>query len=206
MKRAATAALFAATLMALPAFAQDPGMSFDDAAYVTCREADAMAREKRVALAVALVQRAAAHYGVTIGDGSAAETQVAGMLRAGCTLFPDAYVQTLAALAVRRQTSPVTQSVLPTPPLPFDKAVFLTCEQYAQMTDVQQDTVEFDLAVHAGRRYGMRFADTAAERAKLDDGITPLVYGACNLLPDLYVYKVVARAVQSAAEKARAAR
>ncbi len=206
MKRTSTAVLFAATLMAAPAFAQDPGMSFDDAVYVTCREADAMPREQRVALAVALVRRAATHYGVALAEGSPAEAQLGTLLRSGCTTFPEAFVQTVAALAVRRQASPVTQSVLPVPPLPFDKAVFLTCEQYAQMTDAQQDTVEFDLAVHAGRHYGMRFADTAAERAKLDDGITPLIHGACNLLPELYVYKVVARAVQAAAEKARAAR
>lgn len=206
MKRTLAAAILPAVLMGVPVFAQDLGMSFDKAAYVTCREADAMPRETRVAFALALVERAAAHYGVAYTEGKPIDLDLAAMLRAGCTAFPDAYVQTVTALAVRRAGSAVTQSVVPLPPLPFEQAVFVTCEQYRQMTDAQQDKVEFDLAVHAGRHYGMRFADTQAEIATLDDGITPIVQGACALLPDLYVYPVVGRAVQAAAEKARVAK
>jgi len=198
--------MFPAALMSLPAFAQDLGMSFDKAAYVTCREADAMPRDVRIAFGLALVQRAADHYGVAYTEGSPMDSTLAAMLRSGCTVFPDAYFQTLAALSVRRAAPAVTQSLVPQPPLPFEKSVFLTCEQYRQMTDAQQDAVEFDLAVHAGRHYGLRFQDTPAERSKLDDGITPLVFGTCALLPDLYVYKIVGRAVQAAAERARAAK
>jgi hypothetical protein len=165
-----------------------------------------MGREQRIQFVLALVQRASAHYGVEYGADSRLDAEVGMLLRAGCTAFPDAYVQTIAALAVRRAGQVAPQSVVGDLAMPFEQAVFLTCEQYGQMTDAQQDAVEFNLAVHAGRHYGMRFDNTPAERTKLDDGITPLIQGSCALLPDLYVHPIVGRAVQAAAERARAAK
>lgn len=163
-----------------------------------------MARDARVAFALASVRHAAAHYGVAYAEGTTLDGQIAGLLRAGCTVYPDAYVHSMASLAVRRAASAVARPVMAGGTVPFAEAVYISCQQYSELGDAQQDAIEFSLATQAGKHYGIRFEDTPAERAKLDEGLTPLVYGVCTLLPELYVYPVVARAVQVAAEHARA--
>lgn len=192
------ALLFAS--IATPAFAQDLGMSFEDAAYVSCRDTQAMPPESRSAFAVALVKRASAYYGVPYVEGGGLDDQLGTLIRSGCTVYPNAYLFNVTARAFRRLTGASQPAIPATTPIPFETSAFLTCNQYAQMTDEQQDALEYDFAVRAGQRYRIKFADTADGRVKLDDGITPLVYGACFLAPDFHVYAVVSRAVQAAAE------
>ena len=86
----------AAALLAGPicAEAQLPPLSFDRAAYITCREAQAMQPEARRTLAVYLADHAARHRGVAIPENEQG-AQLAHLVRGGCTLAPDAYLFTV---------------------------------------------------------------------------------------------------------------
>ena len=74
-------------------------LNFDQAAYITCKEAHAMNPEARKALAVYLAEHAARTRGVTIPDGPQG-TQLALLVRGGCTLAPDAYLFTVIDRAI----------------------------------------------------------------------------------------------------------
>jgi len=86
-------------LGAAGARAQVPSMTFDQAAYVTCKEAQAMTPDARKALALYLAEHAARHHGVTMPD-DARGTQIAYLVRGGCTLSPDAYLFTVIDRAI----------------------------------------------------------------------------------------------------------
>ena len=81
------------------ALAQTANLSFDRAAYVTCREAHTLPPDQRIALSVFLADHAARHRGVTIPDGEMG-VQLASLVRGGCTLSPDAYLFTVIDRAV----------------------------------------------------------------------------------------------------------
>ena len=85
---------FAAT-----AEAQNGPMNFDQAAYITCKEAHAMNPEARKALAVYLAEHAARYRGVAVPDGQMG-AQLAHLVRGGCTLAPDAYLFTVIDRAI----------------------------------------------------------------------------------------------------------
>jgi hypothetical protein len=78
-------------LAATAAQAQMPPTNFDQAAYITCKEAHAMQPEARKTLALFLAEHASRYHGVTIPDGPQG-AQVAYLVRGGCTLAPDAYL------------------------------------------------------------------------------------------------------------------
>jgi hypothetical protein len=99
MKTKAFVAVAAALLVAGSAQAQMPPLNFDQAAYITCKEAHAMNPEARKALAVYLAEHAARTRGVTIPDGPQG-TQLALLVRGGCTLAPDAYLFTVIDRAI----------------------------------------------------------------------------------------------------------
>jgi hypothetical protein len=92
----ATAALIVACAAAS---AQTAPTTFDQAAYVTCREAQTMPPQQRMAVAVLLAEHAARHRGVTIPNGPPG-AQIGHLVRGGCTLAPDAYLFTVIDLAV----------------------------------------------------------------------------------------------------------
>jgi hypothetical protein len=79
--------------------AQTAPLTFDQAAYVTCREAQAMQPEPRKALALYLADHAARRRGVTIPDGESG-AQLAYLVRGGCTLAPGAYLFTVIDRAI----------------------------------------------------------------------------------------------------------
>ena len=93
--------LAAATLLlaATAAQAQVAPTNFDQAAYITCKEAHAMAPEPRKMLATYLANHAAAYRGVVIPDNELG-AQLAHLVRGGCTLAPDAYVFTVIDRAI----------------------------------------------------------------------------------------------------------
>jgi hypothetical protein len=93
--------LVAAAVLAAPAAvqAQVPPLNFDQAAYITCREAHAMQPEARKMLALSLAEHAARHRGVAIPDGEPG-AQLALLVRGGCTLAPDAYLFTVIDRAI----------------------------------------------------------------------------------------------------------
>ena len=93
--------LVAAAVLAAPASAQAqvPPLNFDQAAYITCREAQAMQPEPRKMLALYLAEHAARHRGVAIPDGEPG-AQLALLVRGGCTLAPDAYLFTVIDRAI----------------------------------------------------------------------------------------------------------
>ena len=79
--------------------AQMPPTNFDQAAYITCKEAHAMNPEARKTLAIFLANHAARRHGVVIPDGPAG-AQLAHLVRGGCTLAPDAYLFTVVDRAI----------------------------------------------------------------------------------------------------------
>ena len=96
-------ALGAMLFTAGAAQAQMPPLNFDQAAYITCKEAHAMNPEARKALAVYLAEHAARVRGVTIPDGPGG-AQLAHLVRGGCTLAPDAYLFTVIDRAIIAET------------------------------------------------------------------------------------------------------
>ncbi|WP_421996911.1 hypothetical protein [Reyranella sp.] len=89
----------ASLLVAAAAQAQNPPLNFDQAAYITCKEAHAMNPEARKALALYLGEHSARHHGVMIPDGPMG-TQLGHLVRGGCTLAPDAYLFTVIDRAI----------------------------------------------------------------------------------------------------------
>jgi hypothetical protein len=89
------------------AFAQTASLSFERAAYVTCREAHILPPDQRIALTIFLAEHVARHRGVTIPDGEMG-VQLASLVRGGCTLSPDAYLFTVIdrAIAVESRRLP----------------------------------------------------------------------------------------------------
>lgn len=79
-------------------------LSFDRAAYVTCREAHNMPPEPRKALALFLAEHAARYRGVVIPDNELG-AQLAHLVRGGCTLAPDAYLFTVIDRAITAELS-----------------------------------------------------------------------------------------------------
>jgi hypothetical protein len=93
------AAAGALLLVATAAQAQMPPTNFDQAAYITCKEAHAMQPEARKTLAIFLAEHASRYHGVTIPDGPPG-AQIAYLVRGGCTLAPDAYLFTVIDRAI----------------------------------------------------------------------------------------------------------
>jgi len=89
----------AALLASVSAQAQVAPLNFDQAAYITCREAHGMQVEPRRMLALYLADHAARHRGVAIPDGEQG-AQLALLVRGGCTLAPDAYLFTVIDRAI----------------------------------------------------------------------------------------------------------
>jgi hypothetical protein len=93
-----------ALLLAMSTTAQAQTYSFDQAAYVTCREAQAMSPEARRALAIYLAEHAARRRGVVIPE-SEVGAQIGYLVRGGCTLSPYAYLFTVIDRAIQAQAS-----------------------------------------------------------------------------------------------------
>lgn len=89
-------------LTTLPASAQTAPGAFETAAYVTCREAQALQPEQRRTLAVYLADHAARYRGVVLPEGEKG-TQLALLVRGGCTLAPDAYLFTVIDRAIQAE-------------------------------------------------------------------------------------------------------
>ena len=77
-------------------------MSFDQTAYITCREAQAMQPDARRALAIFLADHVSRKHGVIIPEGELG-SQIAYLVRGGCTLAPDAYLFTVIDRAVQAE-------------------------------------------------------------------------------------------------------
>ncbi len=91
---AATALLVGASAVQ----AQTPAR-FEDAAFITCRDAQAMQPEQRKQVAVFLAEHSARYRGVTLPDDQRG-VAVALLVRGGCTLAPDAYLFTVIDRAI----------------------------------------------------------------------------------------------------------
>lgn len=95
-----TIALTGALLLAASGvFAQTAPLNFEQAAYITCREAQAMNADARRALAVYLAEHSARYRGVAVPDGQLG-THLGVLVRGGCTLAPDAYLFTVIDRAI----------------------------------------------------------------------------------------------------------
>jgi hypothetical protein len=77
-------------------------MSFDQAAYVTCREAQALQPDARRALAIFLADHVSRKRGVVIPEGELGG-QIGYLVRGGCTLAPDAYLFAVIDRAVQAE-------------------------------------------------------------------------------------------------------
>lgn len=89
MSRVLLAGAFLATASGA-ASGQTGALTFDRAAYVTCKEAHAMTPDQRRALAVFLIEHSARQRGVVIPDEQG--VHIGYLVRGGCTLSPDAYL------------------------------------------------------------------------------------------------------------------
>ena len=91
-------ALLAATTAAQ---AQTPAapLNFEQAAYITCREAQAMNVDARRSVAVYLAEHSARYRGVVIPEDQRGG-QLAMLVKGGCTLAPDAYLFTVIDRAI----------------------------------------------------------------------------------------------------------
>ena len=85
--------------IAAGAQAQTAPVNFEQAAYITCREAHAMNVEARKSLAVYLAEHSARYRGVAIPDDERG-AHLALLVRGGCTLAPDAYLFTVIDRAI----------------------------------------------------------------------------------------------------------
>lgn len=101
---AAGTLIAASTTAASVAQAQMPPLNFDQAAYITCKQAHDMAPEPRKMLAVYLAEHVSRHRGVVIPDNEVGG-QIAHLVRGGCTLAPDAYLFTVIDRAVLAEVS-----------------------------------------------------------------------------------------------------
>jgi hypothetical protein len=101
MRTIALAGSLAAALLlsAGAALAQTAPLNFEQSAYVTCREAQAMNVEARKSLAVYLAEHSARYRGVRLPDGERG-AHLALLVRGGCTLAPDAYLFTVIDRAI----------------------------------------------------------------------------------------------------------
>lgn len=95
-----------ALLVAVTAQAQTPmpPTNFEQAAYITCREAHAMNPDSRKVLAIFLAEHAARYHGVRIPDDDRG-TQIAYLIRGGCTLSPDAHLFAVVDKAIIAEKS-----------------------------------------------------------------------------------------------------
>ncbi len=95
-----TIALSAALVIAATAAqAQTAPLNFEQAAYITCREANAMNVDARRSIAVYLAEHSARYRGVVIPDDPRGG-ELAMLVRGGCTLAPDAYLFTVIDRAI----------------------------------------------------------------------------------------------------------
>jgi hypothetical protein len=103
MKTIARIGILAGTLLiaATTAEAQTPAapLNFEQAAYITCREAQAMNVDARRSLAIYLAEHSARYRGVVIPDDQRGG-ELAMLVRGGCTLAPDAYLFTMIDRAI----------------------------------------------------------------------------------------------------------
>ena len=102
MKKIALAAVLAFGF-ASGAAAQNAPLNFDQAAYITCREAHTMPPDQRRQLAIMLAEHSARYRGVMIPDDQRGG-QLALLVRGGCTLAPDAYLFTVIDRAIIAET------------------------------------------------------------------------------------------------------
>lgn len=91
-----------AVLFATSTIAAAQTLSFDQAAYVTCREAQAMSPDKRRTLAVFLAEHAARKHGVVLPENDVGE-EIGYLVRGGCTLSPDAYLFAVVDRAIEAE-------------------------------------------------------------------------------------------------------
>ena len=73
-------------------------MSFEQTAYITCREAQALQPDARRALAIFLADHVSRKRGVVIPEG-----EMGSLVRGGCTLAPDAYLFAVIDRAVQAE-------------------------------------------------------------------------------------------------------
>lgn len=84
--------------------AQPTALTFESAAYVTCKQAQAMPPEPRKALAMFLAEHAAGRRGVAMPTGDLG-AHLGYLVRAGCTLTPDAYLYAVIDRAIVAELS-----------------------------------------------------------------------------------------------------
>jgi hypothetical protein len=84
-------AVVALVFVALGAQAQVAPTTFEQAAYITCREANALPADSRKQVAVLLAEHSARHHGVVLPTDQRG-TQLAYLVKAGYTIAPDAYL------------------------------------------------------------------------------------------------------------------
>jgi hypothetical protein len=100
--------LAAALSLGLASTAGAQPLNFDQAAYVTCAQAQAMVPEARRSLAVYLAEHSARYRGVALSEG-AHGIHLGHLVRAGCTIAPDAYLFVVIDRAILSEKDKMTK-------------------------------------------------------------------------------------------------
>lgn len=86
------------------------------------------------------------------------------------------------------------------PAVPFEEAVYKTCQEVHAMPPQPRVELVRHLAVHAGQHYGVVFRDND----KLDAELAAMIRAGCTMFPSANVFFIVSAAVKAEAEALRA--
>lgn len=103
MRGLAILAGLASAAFTVGASAAEPAVPFEEAVYLTCQEVHAMPVQPRVDLVRQLAVHAGQRYGVQFRDNDKVDAELAAMIRAGCTMFPNASVFFIVSAAVKAE-------------------------------------------------------------------------------------------------------
>ena len=103
MRGLAIATGMALLLSPFAASAAEPTVPFEEAVYKTCLDVHAMPPQPRVELVRQLAVHAGQYYGIAFRDNDKLDTELAAMIRAGCTMFPNANVFFIVSAAVKAE-------------------------------------------------------------------------------------------------------
>lgn len=109
MIRMLSLAVLGLACTATPAAAQQAQLPpFEELVYLSCSDAQAMDPAERVAVARHLADRAAAHYGIVLGNDDTVGRELGILIRGGCTMFPQALLFGVIAQAVKVEAARLT--------------------------------------------------------------------------------------------------
>lgn len=205
LARAAAVAL-PLSLVAATASAQPATTSPTDAAFVTCRQGQAMTPDQRKTLALDLMNRAAKYYNIAVYDGQKIGEDLGFMVRAGCTIYPEHFLLPVIARAVRAAgndpamgtyVSPGRSTTAePTSPAGLGDSVFVLCQDAMALPPERMQAMVQTFGTAAAKHFNVTQSTDPAAAQDLQN----MAVAGCKMFPDHLAYAIVARSVAATAE------